>query len=83
MDNFQISHEFSASELGAATGWPPSVIDDYITLVNNFKALAAMFTDVPATSTSKGTKGQTAYDNNFLYKCVQTDVWHRAELKAY
>lgn len=34
----------------------------------------------PATKTSAGTAGQIAFDTNFIYKCVSTNVWTRAAM---
>ena len=37
---------------------------------------------VPATSTSTGTKGQVAYNSNYVYICVDTDTWIRANIQS-
>lgn len=37
---------------------------------------------VPATSTSSGTKGQVAYDSSYVYICVETDIWIRANIQS-
>ncbi len=36
----------------------------------------------PATSTSSGTKGQVAYDSNYVYICVETNTWIRANIQS-
>jgi len=34
----------------------------------------------PATKTSTGTAGQIAFDSNFIYRCISTNVWTRAAM---
>lgn len=34
-------------------------------------------TTVPTTSTSTGTPGQMAFDDDFFYVCTATDTWKR------
>jgi hypothetical protein len=36
----------------------------------------------PATSTSSGTKGQVAYNSNYIYICVENNTWIRANIQA-
>ena len=35
---------------------------------------------IPATATSTGTLGQIAYDTQYIYLCVATNTWKRADL---
>jgi hypothetical protein len=37
---------------------------------------------VPATSTSSGVSGQVAYDASYVYICVATDTWIRANIES-
>lgn len=37
---------------------------------------------VPATSTSAGTIGQVAYNSNYVYICVATNTWIRANIQS-
>lgn len=37
----------------------------------------------PANSTSTGTKGQIAFDSNYVYVCVATNTWKRASLSTW
>lgn len=37
---------------------------------------------VPATSTSAGTKGQVVYDSSYVYICVNTNTWIRANIQS-
>ena len=37
----------------------------------------------PATATSSGTAGQIAYDSNYFYVCVSTDVWRRTVMASW
>ena len=37
----------------------------------------------PATATSTGISGQTAYDSNYYYVCVATNTWKRIPLSAW
>jgi len=39
-----------------------------------------LISQVPATATSTGTRGQLAYDATHLYFCVATNTWRRTEL---
>lgn len=38
--------------------------------------------EVPATSSSAGTKGQVAYNSNYVYICVDTNTWIRANIQS-
>ena len=40
-------------------------------------------TYVPTANTSVGTRGQIAYDNNYVYVCIATNTWRRANLAAW
>lgn len=37
----------------------------------------------PATAAGPGTPGQIAYDQNFVYVCIQTNVWKRSPLTTF
>jgi hypothetical protein len=37
----------------------------------------------PITSSSEGTTGQVAYDNNYVYVCVATNTWKRSPLTSW
>jgi hypothetical protein len=39
--------------------------------------------NVPATSTSTGTTGQVAFDQNYIYYCWATDQWKRSALATW
>jgi hypothetical protein len=39
--------------------------------------------NVPATSTSTGTVGQVAFDQNYIYYCWATDQWKRSPLSTW
>jgi hypothetical protein len=41
------------------------------------------FTDAPSTPTSPGIAGQVAYQNNFLYICVENGNWRRTRLGTW
>lgn len=38
---------------------------------------------VPGSPTATGIKGQIAYDNSYVYICVATNTWRRAELLSW
>lgn len=38
---------------------------------------------VPANATAAGVAGQTAYDNDYLYVCVATNIWKRLALSRW
>jgi hypothetical protein len=38
---------------------------------------------VPATSTSTGTPGDIAYDNMYVYICVDTNMWRRMSADTF
>lgn len=44
-------------------------------------SIASITTSVPASSTASGTKGQIAYDSNYVYICVNTNSWIRAAIQ--
>ena len=46
-------------------------------------ALESHFGAVPATATSTGVVGQTAYSATYFYVCVATNQWRRAPLSAW
>lgn len=39
-----------------------------------------LITSAPPTSTSSGTKGDVVNDDNYLYVCVETNVWIRSSI---
>lgn len=41
------------------------------------------FKSAPATATSTGRKGDTAFDANYFYVCVATNTWKRAALSTW
>ena len=38
---------------------------------------------VPTTSTAPGNIGDIAFDNNYLYVCIQNNVWKRRSLSSW
>lgn len=42
-----------------------------------------LITTAPATSDATGIKGQIAYDTDYIYLCVATDTWIRADRAAW
>lgn len=51
----------------ASTGWVP----------------LSLSSTPPATATSTGISGQTAYDSNYYYICVATNTWKRTPLSSW
>ncbi|RFS15455.1 LamG domain-containing protein [Emticicia sp. C21] len=49
----------------------------------NGKLVIQKNNEVPATSNSAGIQGQIAFDDNYLYICVQTNVWKRFALSSW
>lgn len=45
--------------------------------------LTPSFVPVPASSGASGSPGQMAYDNDYLYVCVQNSVWRRIPLNDW
>jgi hypothetical protein len=45
-------------------------------------SVASIKTVVPTSSNSSGIKGEIAYDNNYVYICVDTDTWIRADVDS-
>ena len=37
----------------------------------------------PSSATDTGVKGQVAYDTNYIYVCVATDVWKRVSISTW
>lgn len=42
-----------------------------------------LISQVPATVTSTGTRGQLAYDTAYIYFCTGTNTWRRLELTSW
>ncbi len=58
--------------------------DATIRIGGGANAKIIMYTqNVPATSTSTGTTGQVAFDQNYIYYCVATDTWKRSALATW
>jgi hypothetical protein len=58
--------------------------DATIRIGGGANAKIIMYTqNVPATSTSTGTTGQVAFDQNYIYYCVATDTWKRSALSTW
>lgn len=45
--------------------------------------LVVLSPPVPASAAATGTKGEIAYDTNYIYVCVATDTWKRAALSTW
>jgi hypothetical protein len=45
-------------------------------------SVASIINSTPASSSASGVKGQIAYDNNYVYICVATNSWIRADISA-
>lgn len=44
-------------------------------------SVASISTSVPSSSNDTGTKGEIAYDNSYIYICVDTDTWIRSSIQ--
>lgn len=71
-------------------GFPPGSEVSLLRRICNNTALMAdaassgpVWVSVPATSTSAGTAGQMAYDNDYLYVCVANATWRRVALNDW
>jgi hypothetical protein len=47
------------------------------------KLLQTASATAPATSAGAGSPGQISYDGNYLYVCIQANVWKRVALTAF
>ena len=47
------------------------------------KAGSLLSSTVPTTPTSTGTAGEHAYDENYFYICVATNIWKRTPLSTW
>lgn len=47
------------------------------------KKVGVLFTSAPPTSTSSGTAGDIAYDEQYFYLCVATNKWVRNALASW
>lgn len=47
------------------------------------KKVGVLFTSAPPTSTSSGTAGEMAYDEQYFYLCVATNKWVRNALASW
>lgn len=78
--------------LGSATRQWKDLLVGNITLSGNLNAglnatitgnLITGNTYVPSAANSAGTKGQITYDSNYVYICVATNTWKRANLSSW
>lgn len=53
--------------------------DDEVTVAVN----GAKFVEAPESADSDGIKGQIAFDESYIYVCVDADTWKRAELSTW
>jgi len=44
---------------------------------------APTFVTVPVTHSGTGTPGQIAFDDNFIYVCVEANTWKRAAIATF
>lgn len=65
----------------------PATSPDYTTpmatAINALIATTPERVPVPSTATGKGTRGQIAIGDEFLYVCVATNTWLRAALATF
>jgi Major tropism determinant N-terminal domain len=50
--------------------------------LNCWARIGSEIVAAPATNTSVGIVGQMAFDENYIYRCVQSNVWKRTALNA-
>lgn len=61
-------------------------IDSPVLIQSNLSVLGSVFLAnvlVPTLANSTGTTGQVTWDSNYLYVCVNTNTWRRANLSAW
>jgi hypothetical protein len=79
----------TANTVSVAFETAPSQGSIEVTVFNGLggKLLAPSLNDlsveVPATSTSDGQKGDIAYDEQYIYICVGTNIWKRSNLSTW
>ncbi len=79
----------TANTVSVAFETAPSASSIEVTVFNGLggKLLAPSLNDlsvgVPATSSSDGQKGEIAYDEQYVYICVGTNTWKRANLSTW
>lgn len=79
----------TANTVSLAFETAPSSSSIEVTVFNGLggKLLAPSLNDlsvsVPATSSSDGQKGEIAYDEQYIYICVGTNTWKRANLSTW
>jgi hypothetical protein len=56
-------------------------INGHLNVNDNRITIATPFT--PASSTATGTKGEVAWDDDYIYVCIDTDTWKRVALSAW
>jgi len=66
------------------TNSPPSVnwVIKYVS-TNSSSGGGTSWTNVPTATNSIGSPGQMAYTNNYLYICVESNVWKRTILSLW
>jgi hypothetical protein len=60
-----------------------SVAQSEISSLQANSAVSLTTTTVPATHSDLGTPGQVAFNENYIYICVDTNTWVRASLSSW
>ena len=60
-----------------------SVAQTEITALQSNSAISLTTVSVPVSSSAQGTPGQIAYTSSYLYVCVATNTWVRANVAAW
>jgi hypothetical protein len=60
------------------------IIDALVGFTNSINGLIAKWTqNIPTSTNSTGTKGYAAYTNNYLYICVEPNMWKRCIISGW
>jgi len=66
-----------------SNNWDVPVNNALTSLDSRITAIESRSVAVPATATSTGVVGQTAYSTTYFYVCVATNQWRRTPLTTW
>lgn len=77
-----VDHRLIIDNSGSPTPLIYGEFDNKILKING-KLLLQKNNGVPSSSTSPGTEGQLAFDDQYFYICIQNNVWKRFSLSSW
>ena len=71
---------FTVEKVTELTGTTQTTVNAYRPVYVNE---GLVVTTVPTSATATGTKGEIAYDSNYMYTCIATNTWKKTAFDAY